>query len=61
MQIDKSFEMPEGTVTFQGTLSPEELDLVLAVGLNTLMRNGAIPFSSRNTENIVEGTTENVQ
>jgi len=31
-------------VTFKGSLSPEEHEFILAIGLNTLMENGAIPF-----------------
>ena len=31
-------------MTFKGSLSPEEHEFVLAVGLNTLIENGAIPF-----------------
>ena len=44
MKVDKSLEGPNGTVTFQGELSPEEVDVILGVGLNFLMQQGAIPF-----------------
>ena len=44
MKIEKSLETPEGTVTFSGTLNPEEVDFILTVGLNYLMQQGAIPF-----------------
>ena len=44
MKVDKSLEGPNGTVTFQGELSSEEVDVILGVGLNFLMQQGAIPF-----------------
>ena len=42
MKVDKTIELPNGTVQFQGELSAEELDTVLAYGLNTLLALGAI-------------------
>ena len=44
MKVDKSLEGPNGTVTFQGELSSEEVDVILGVGLNFLMQQGALPF-----------------
>jgi hypothetical protein len=44
MEIKKVLKTKDGNVTFKGSLSPEEHEFVLAVGLNTLMENGAIPF-----------------
>ena len=44
MHVNKSFETPQGTVTFIGELEPKELDLVLKVGLNFLMQMGALPL-----------------
>ena len=42
MEIKKSIKNKDGTVVFKGTLSPEEHDFVLSVGLNTLVEQGAI-------------------
>lgn len=44
MKIKKSLETPEGTVVFEGEISSDELDLILSVGLNYLLQQGAIPF-----------------
>ena len=44
MKVDKSLEGPNGTVQFQGELSSEEVDVILGVGLNFLMQQGALPF-----------------
>ena len=44
MKVDKSLEGPNGTVTFQGELSSAEVDVILGVGLNFLMQQGALPF-----------------
>jgi len=42
MQISKSYETPEGTVKFQGEITGPELDMVLQLGLMTLMSRGVI-------------------
>jgi len=42
MQITKSIETPEGTVKFTGEISGAELDIVLQMGLLTLMSRGVI-------------------
>jgi hypothetical protein len=42
MQISESYETPEGTVKFSGEISGKELDIVLQMGLLTLMRSGVI-------------------
>lgn len=46
MEIKKSIKNKDGTVVFKGTLTPEEHDFVLSVGLNTLVEQGAIAMSS---------------
>lgn len=45
MLISKTIETPTGSVKFEGELEPKELDFVLQVGLNTLLAQGAIPFT----------------
>lgn len=52
MLVSKSIETPQGTVKFEGELEQVELDFVLKIGLNTLMQMGAIPFTSKEEENI---------
>ncbi len=46
MEIKKSIKNKDGTVVFKGTLSPEEHDFVLSVGLNTLVEQGAIAMTA---------------
>ena len=54
MDVKKVLKTKNGEVTFKGTLSPEEHEFVLAVGLNTLMENGAIPFQVAGEEELVD-------
>ena len=42
--MKKTLETPDGSVTFEGELNAEELELILSVGLNFLLQQGAIPF-----------------
>ena len=44
VDVKKVIKTKNGEVTFKGTLSPEEHEYVLAVGLNTLMEAGALPM-----------------
>lgn len=44
MEIHHTIETEEGTLTFQGKLSPEELEFVIKTGLNYLLEQGALPF-----------------
>lgn len=46
MEVNKTFEGPDGSITFQGKLSPEELDLIISVGLNFLLQQGALPIKA---------------
>ena len=43
--INKTIETEEGTVKFEGTLEQKELDLVIQIGLNYLLKHGALPFT----------------
>lgn len=45
MEIKKSIKNKDGTVVFKGSLSPEEHDFILSVGLNTLIEQGAIAMT----------------
>ncbi len=42
MQIDQAIETSAGVVKFQGTVEGPELDMILQLGLNVLLANGAI-------------------
>lgn len=52
MLVNKSVETPQGTVKFEGELEQNELDFVLKIGLNSLMRMGAIPFTSKEQQDL---------
>lgn len=49
MNVTKVFEKEDGSITFQGVLEGVELAFVIEMGLETLIKAGAIPFTS--TEN----------
>jgi hypothetical protein len=40
-------------VHFEGELNPDELDLVIATGLNYLFKQGALPFKILDEDNAV--------
>lgn len=50
MLVSKSIETEHGTVKFEGELEQHELDFVLKIGLNTLLKMGAIPFTTKHTD-----------
>ena len=52
MEVNKALKTSRGTVVFQGELSQEEHDYVLTAGLNFLLENGALPFTTVNSENM---------
>lgn len=56
MFIKQTIRTEEGTITFQGELSQEEADMVIEVGLLTLLHNGAIPFVSADKD-VTEGSS----
>ena len=43
-EIKKIIETPEGEVEFQANLSNEEVQFLLEFAINSLMKEGAIPF-----------------
>lgn len=51
MELKKTLEIDGDTVEFTGTLTGEELQAVLEVGLNILFRNGALPFQIEKNNN----------
>jgi len=46
MKVSKTLEGPDGFVSFSGELTSEELDLIISVGLNYLLQQGALPMKS---------------
>jgi hypothetical protein len=44
LKVNKTLETPDGSVQFEGELSSEELEVIISVGLNFLLQQGAIPF-----------------
>lgn len=44
MKISKSVETEDGTIQFAGELSPDEVEFIIGIGLNYLVKTGAIPF-----------------
>jgi hypothetical protein len=46
MDIKKTIETPNGGVTFEGSLNSEELDVIIQVGLATLLARGALPMKA---------------
>lgn len=49
MNIRHIVEKEDGTIVFQGVLSGNELAFVIEMGMDAIIRAGAIPFAS--TEN----------
>ena len=46
MQIDKIIETPEGAVEIKASLTAEQVQFLLEVGLNVVLAKGAKPFLS---------------
>ena len=54
MNVNKVVEKEDGSVTFQGVLEGQELAFVIEMGLETLIRAGAIPFTSTDNHKLVD-------
>jgi hypothetical protein len=61
MLVNKSIETPTGTIKFEGELEQNELDFVLKIGLNTLLTAGAIPFTTKTSDNTIVHETGPLQ
>lgn len=59
MLINKTLETKEGTVRFEGELEEKELDLVIQIGLNYLLQQGALPFSF--ADGVEDADEDNIQ
>lgn len=54
MQVNHTVEKEDGSVTFQGVLEGKELAFVIEMGLETLIRAGAIPFTSTDNHDLID-------
>lgn len=62
MKVEKTIELPDGSLTFTGVLEGEELDTVITYGLNTLLILGVIkPTVIDASEGVEEETNINLQ
>lgn len=50
MQIDKKIDSPFGTVIFRGTLSEQEVDHLITLGLMAAVARGEIPVAFDESE-----------
>ena len=48
MQVKNLIEKEDGSVVFQGVLEGKELAFVVEIGLEALIKAGAVPFTSTN-------------
>ena len=48
MIVKKTFENQNGVMTFEGEFSPAEVNLVMTVGIATLLQQGAFPHIQEN-------------
>lgn len=61
MLINEAIQTENGTVQIKGELSPQELGLVLSLGLNILYQQGAIPFlKNKEDQEKAQATTDSV-
>jgi len=44
LKINKTLQQDDGTIHFEGELTPEEADFVIECGLNFLVKEGALPL-----------------
>ena len=50
MKISKTVQTEKGRVRFEGDVTQQEYDLIMEIGLNVLLAQGAIPFALRQIE-----------
>ena len=50
IDVRKAVKTSEGSVVFEGELSPDEFDFVLGLGLSYLFEQGALPFKQLDDE-----------
>lgn len=61
MYVKHLVEKEDGSVVFQGVLEGQELAFVIEMGIETIIRAGAVPFSStekREAHDIYESPDE---
>jgi hypothetical protein len=54
VRIKKAFETPDGVMEIEGEFSPEEVQVILEVGLNVMYQQGALPFRAGKLVDIAE-------
>lgn len=54
MDVKKTVKNKDGTISFKGTMTQEEHDYVMAVGLNYLVEQGYIALSEPTEEEELE-------
>jgi hypothetical protein len=42
--IKKTIKLPDGSYTFEGEVSADELDVLVTAGINYLVQQGALPL-----------------
>ncbi len=46
MHIKRTFEHPDGAYEVDAVFTPDEVQVIIEVGLNTLYQSGALPFTA---------------
>lgn len=59
MEVSKTIKTSEGTVVFEGNLTQDEADLVIGIGLTSLLKAGAIPFKVLKQTDVSSYTEDN--
>lgn len=52
MEINKTVETPDGSVTFQGVLNADEVEFLISYAIQTLLAKGALPFSVKDDKDM---------
>lgn len=54
MYIKHTVEKPDGSVVFQGVLEGNELAFVIEMGMDAIIKAGAVPFASTENHNPID-------
>jgi hypothetical protein len=55
LNINHAVELEDGSYTYQGTLSGQELKFIVEFGINELLVRGALPFLQEDEEEGIGG------
>lgn len=61
MNVTKVIETTDGEVTYTAELKGKELQVVIDVGLNTLLAAGALPFLGDESAQVIAPTSDTAQ